>query len=293
MAANAQITIEPYKGTESENFREFEQLFRGIIGVAAVPVAQQPNFLQLHLRDAALRFFLTLPAATRANVEHCLDALRNHFCNVQLHLLKLEQQKFDPKNDTPENFLVTLQAKGQRAYPAPNLPEVAPLRLAGLDPGPAAAEQTRFDSETAARAERLQAAEDYKNEQVKRIFVKAMPGWLRSKIMEQPANATVQELCTLARQQMTIREMCRKDDCPENGFNEVSTTVSDNLINALSKLTANQESIERRLQSVDERLKSNESNNHTHPTSDYTSYPSQTTQQQPFYQQQSSSYQNY
>ena len=58
MAANVQITIEPYKGIENENFREFEQLFRGIIGVAAVPAAQQPNFLQLHLRDAALRFFL-------------------------------------------------------------------------------------------------------------------------------------------------------------------------------------------------------------------------------------------
>ena len=114
MAANSQITIEPYNGTENENFREFEQLLRGIIGVAAVPGAQQPNFLQLHLRDAALRFFLTLPAATRANVENCLDALRIHFCNVQLqevHLLKLEQQKFDPKNDTSENFLVTCRQK--------------------------------------------------------------------------------------------------------------------------------------------------------------------------------------
>ena len=179
--------------------------------------------------------------------------------------------------------MVALQTKGKRAYPAPNLPEVAPLRLAGLDPGAAAAEQTRFDSEMAARAERLQAAEDYKNE-VKRIFVKAMPGLLCSKVMEQPVNATFQELCTLARQQMTIREMCRKDDQPEDGFNEVSTTVYDNVINALSKLTANQESIERRLQSVDERLKSNESNNQAQSSSNYTSDPSQTTQQQPFYQ---------
>ena len=180
MAANAQITIEPYKGTENENFREFEQLFRGIIGVAAVPAAQQPNFLQLHLRDAALRFFLLQQLPQELTWKFVLMLFRIIFCNGQLqevHLLKLEQQKFDPKNDTPKNFLVALQTKGQRAYPAPNLPEVAPLRLAGLDPGPAAAEQTRFDSEMAARAERLQAAEDYKNE-VKRIFVKAMPGLL-------------------------------------------------------------------------------------------------------------------
>ena len=57
MAANAQITIEPYSGTEGEDFREFEQLFRGIPGFAAVPARQQGNFLQMHLRDAALRYF--------------------------------------------------------------------------------------------------------------------------------------------------------------------------------------------------------------------------------------------
>ena len=87
--------------------------------------------------------------------------------------------------------------------------------------------------------------------------------------------------------------MCRKDDYPGDRFNEVSTTVSDNLINALSNLTENQESIERRLQSVDERLKSNESNNQAQATSNYKSYQSQTTQQQQFYQQQSNSYLNY
>ena len=47
----------------------------------------------------------------------------------------------------------------QRAYTAPDLAEVAPLPLSRLDPAPAAAEQTRFDSETATRAYRLQAAE--------------------------------------------------------------------------------------------------------------------------------------
>ena len=255
MAANAQITIEPYSGKENENFREFEKLFRGIIGVAAIPAAQQPNFLQLHLRDAALRFFQTLPAATRGDVDLCLEQLR--FCNVQLqevHILKLEQQKFDPKTDTPENFLVSLQTKAQRAYPTPDLLEVAPLAIAGLDPGPAAAEQTRFDSETATRAARLQAAEDFKNEQIKRIFTKAMPGWLRCKIMEQPANTPVQDLCTFARQQMTIREMCRKEDYPEDGFNEINSNVSENLINALAKLSANQEDLGRQLKVMDEKI---------------------------------------
>ena len=82
-----------------------------------------------------------------------------------------------------------------------------------------------------------------------------MPAWLRSKLIEQPPNAAVQELCTLARQQMTMRDLCRKEDYPEDGFNEVSKTVSDNLINALHKINANQESMERRLQSMDEMIK--------------------------------------
>ena len=172
----------------------------------------------------------------------------------EVHVLNLEKLRFDPKTDTPENFLVTIQTKAIRAYPTPVLPAVAPLKPGAADP---AVEQTRFDSETAQRAERLQASEDFKNAQVKRIFQKAMPGWLRSKLMEQPPNTTVQELCTLARQQMTIRDLCGKEDYPEDGFNEVSNTVSDNLINALSKLNANQESMERRLQSMDEMIKNN------------------------------------
>ena len=85
-----------------------------------------------------------------------------------------------------------------------------------------------------------------------------MPGWLRSKLMEQPTAATTQDLCTLTRQQMTIRDLCRKEDYPEEGFDEISNAVSDNLINALSKLNSNQESMERRLQSMNDRIKNNQ-----------------------------------
>ena len=56
MAANAQITVDPCSGIES--FGQFEQLFPGFIGVAAIPNAQQANFLQLHLRAAISKHFL-------------------------------------------------------------------------------------------------------------------------------------------------------------------------------------------------------------------------------------------
>ena len=116
--AQPQLTLTPYSCTEKENFREFEHLLRSILAVAAVPANQQANFLQLHLRDAALRYFQTLPLATRQDLELSIAALRNHFCNPQLqelHVLKLETLKFDAKTDNPENFLVTLQTKAFKA----------------------------------------------------------------------------------------------------------------------------------------------------------------------------------
>ena len=69
MAALPQLSLMPYSGLEKGNFREFEHLLRSILAVAAVPQAQQANFLQLNLRDAALRYFQTLPVARRADLD--------------------------------------------------------------------------------------------------------------------------------------------------------------------------------------------------------------------------------
>ena len=47
--------------------------------VTASPNNQASNFLQLHLCDAALRFFKTLSFATRQNKELSTTAPRNRF----------------------------------------------------------------------------------------------------------------------------------------------------------------------------------------------------------------------
>ena len=77
--AQPQLTLNPFSGSENENFREFELIHRSILAVAALPANQQANFLQLHLRDAALQFFQTLPLATRQNLELSITALRIDF----------------------------------------------------------------------------------------------------------------------------------------------------------------------------------------------------------------------
>ena len=245
--AHAQIQVEPYTGAETENFRQFEQLFRGFIEVAGIDPGQRSNFLQLHLRSDALRYFQNLPDATRRDVDLSLQALKDRFCHPQLqevHILRLEKEHFDPKKDSPENFLVKVQQSAMRAYPTPTPPAVAPINAAAPD---AVVEQTRFDRETATRATTIRTADENRNEQVKRIFIKSMPGWLRSKLMEQPPATPVQDLCTLARKLITIRDMCKIDDYPEDGFNEVSEKVNESLINALAKISATQDAMEKRM----------------------------------------------
>ena len=105
--AQAQIQLKPYSGLEEESFREFEHLLRNYLAVAGIAKAPQANDLQLHLRDAALQFFQTLPYATRADIDLSLTALRDRFCNPHLQ----------------ELHVLTLR----KAYPDSNLVPVAPI----------------------------------------------------------------------------------------------------------------------------------------------------------------------
>ena len=145
------------------------------MAVGALPANQQAKFLQLHLRDAALRFFQTLPLATRHNNELSITAIPYRFCILQLqelHVLKLENMKIDSTADTLEIFLVTLQTNGTKAYPHPELPAVAPIDPHAAD---AAVEQTRFDQHTARRAEIIRSAQEARSVQIRRQFVEDMP----------------------------------------------------------------------------------------------------------------------
>ena len=64
----------------------------------------------------------------------------------------------------------------------------------------------------------LAEAETFKNNQIRRVFVKAMLGWLRPKLMERPATDTIHDLYAFACIQATVGDMCRKEDYPEDGL---------------------------------------------------------------------------
>ena len=197
--AQPQLRLNPLSSPEKKNFCEFELLLRSISTVTALPGNQQANLLQLHLRDAAQLFFQTLHLATRQNLGLSITTLRDWFCNPQLqdlHVLKLKKVKFDSKTDTPENFLVTLQTKATKTYPDPDPPAFAPIDPHAAD---AAVEQTRFDQDTARRAEIKRCAQEARSVQIRRQFIKNMPAWLLAKLLEQPENTTGEDLCIFAR----------------------------------------------------------------------------------------------
>ena len=251
--AQPNISIKSYGGSEKESFREFERLLRSIIAVTAIDAAQHANFLQLSLKDAALRFFQLLPEATRNNFENSLTAQRNHFCNPQLtelRVIKLESIKFDPKTDSPENFLITLQYMALKAYPDPT-PEVAPH----------GADVAAINAVNERNAEALRFAQQERDHQIKRFFKKCMPSWLRAKLLEQPDNATIEDLCLIARKQLTIHNLCKIDGYADAVFNEVSnSTINENLVNVLSKLTQTQEAVQNQVNELSKKFEEQRKN---------------------------------
>ena len=81
-----------------------------------------------------------------------------------------------------------------------------------------------------------------------------MPGWLRAKLLEQPENTTVGDLCTFARKQLSIHNLCKTDDSVMDAFSEMGPSVSDTLVTALTKLSTSQEAMDNRLNEMSKKF---------------------------------------
>ena len=130
-----------------------------------------------------------------------------------------------------------------RAYPDP-IPEAYPN----------GANQAAIDAVDARNAQALLFAQQEREHQIKRFFKKCMPSWLRAKLLEQPDNTAIEDLCLLARKQLTIHNLCKMDDYSDGAFNEVSSTITENLVNALSKITQTQEAMENKMNALAKQL---------------------------------------
>ena len=135
-----------------------------------------------------------------------------------------------------KNFLLKLRTEANKAYPAP---EIVVAAAGAGDP-----EARRFERETAARDSALQVSENRKNEQIKRFFIKSMPNWLKYKLLERPDTDTFDQLCTLASQQIAIREMCKREEYFDDVFNEISESNPDKMLKAITVISNNQKELE-------------------------------------------------
>ena len=138
-----------------------------------------------------------------------------------------------------KNFLVKLRTEANKAYPPPEI-VVAPA-------GAGDSEARRFKRETAARDSALQMSENRKNEQIKRFFINSMPNWLKPKLLERPDTDTIEQLCTLASQQIAIREMCNREEYFDDGFSEITESITDKMLKAITVISNNQKEHEQKL----------------------------------------------
>ena len=239
---HSNVSLTKFSGLLNENWSEFESQLRRVVDVANVVNAQRSGYLQLHLAGEALQYYLTLEQAVRDNFEQSLISPGAHFNNpnlTELHLIKLETMKYDQKTMTAGNFLVKLHTLAKRALPDPVPQPVAPLNQDN--------DRDRFVRENRENQNRQQFAIQERDRLVCRLFKCAMPNWIRIKLLEQPADAPVRDLCDIASRLMVFNTMCPSDDVTRDSLNEVSPDITNNLVSALSKLSETKEQMKTQL----------------------------------------------
>ena len=137
--------------------------------------------------------------------------------------------KFSHKTESPEEFLVKLQNLALKAYPTPVDQPVAPVD------GGVQGDQEIFDREMRENENTRDFAQMERKGHIISLFKKAMPNFIKFKLLETPETATIQELCTKARQKLIFRELCPVDDWSRDGFNEISTDNSEKFLTILTK----------------------------------------------------------
>ena len=153
--------------------------------------------------------------------------------------------------------MVKLQNLAMKAYPPPVDLPVEPLNEEVKN------DQQRVDREHRANEKRRNFATMERDRHVIRLFKEAMPNFIRLKLLEEPENATIQDLCTKARQRLILRELCPVDDWSRDGFNEMNNDNTDKFLNVITKMSENQTSLEKKLNALTEKFNTQQFSNNS------------------------------
>ena len=248
------ITLNPFRGKIDKIWPDFETLLRSLMNVGWMAAGNQPQFLQLYLLDEALQFFRTSPELTRDNFDLTITALRNHYSNTnlrELHKVQLQNLKLEHKTGNPEDFLVKVQTKATQIYPDPVLAPIPPA-----NPPSDQGEIERLAAAPAPNQVVLNNAVKKRNRRFEEKFTYAIPNFVKRKLLEQNEAATVQDLCTVAERQMVFFQLCPSGYWSRDAFNGVSSSLSDNLVGALAKLTQQQDELKQQQTDFSNRISS-------------------------------------
>ena len=166
--------------------------------------------------------------------------------------------KFIHKTESPDELLVKLQKLALKAYPTPADLPVAPVDAAVPN------NQDRFHRETRENQNRWNFSQMERETHKIRLLKKTMENFIRLKLLEEPEDATIRELCTKARQKLIFEELCPVDGWSRDGFNEMSSENSEKFLTVLTKMSERQNSLENRIDDLTRKLNSpqqNSSNN--------------------------------
>ncbi|XP_063720277.1 epidermal retinol dehydrogenase 2-like [Symsagittifera roscoffensis] len=135
--------------------------------------------------------------------------------------MELEYVKFSLKTMKPDAFHVKLHFLSKRAIYNP-----IPLPVAPAGTG----EADRVSRENKANAE----TDQERNNFVKRMNKRPMPKWIRIKLLEQPANATLNDALRISADHfLFFNNMRSADDITSDGLIEVQADVTEYLVSAL------------------------------------------------------------
>ena len=99
----------PFKGTEYENFKEYEWQLVSSFGVAGIQDADGHLYLHLLLKGRALFCCDQLPPNTRQDDGSAIASPRQRYVNPQRAALQriivFNQRKFRPSSETVDDFL--------------------------------------------------------------------------------------------------------------------------------------------------------------------------------------------
>ena len=216
------VNLQPFKGTEKENFDEFLRQLESCTQVAGIPNDQRHRYLHLHLKGGALTFFDQQEAAVRDDYDAAVAALRNRYQNdqrIQLQKILFNSRKMKVSDESPQDFLTELQRLALEAYP-----DIQARAAAGGRPA--------VNAENRAQE---------RTRRVREAFINGMPIKMKRFLMTQPEDMAIDELCTKVSSRLIVDRLYPEDD--DTAFNEVSNFSTKQLLTGIHELSKAQDTL--------------------------------------------------